>query len=204
MPLGPVIAEQALGGDLAFVGHGDLWQELLNQLLLAGPQLVPAGPAVEPVEGGGIAGFLRGHRNQRLERTCEALNRRSCGGALFPPMKRFLAFIAIMVGLAAPAQATGGFVCRTAGARPIQVSIGFGHVAGAPLLQDATRLSDNGRGVSVRAPQWWFDGTELRLLLSDPNGIRREASVKARRNGHVYDGNIWRNGQRRWIRSREG
>ena len=120
------------------------------------------------------------------------------------PMKRILVFLTILVGVAGPAQATGGFVCRTGGARPIQVSIGFGHVAGAPLLQDATRLSDNGRAVPVRAPQWWFDGTELRLLLSDPNGMRREAIVKARRNGHVYDGNIWRNGQRRWIRCREG
>jgi hypothetical protein len=119
-------------------------------------------------------------------------------------MKHLFAFIAIMVGLAGPAQATGGFVCRTAGARPIQISVGFGHVAGSPLLQDATRLSDNGRSIPVRAPQWWFDGSELRLLLADPSGLRREGIVKARRNGQVYDGNIWRNGQRRWIRCREG
>ena len=119
-------------------------------------------------------------------------------------MKRLLPFIAIMVGLTDPAPATGGFVCRTAGARPLQVSVGFGHVAGAPLLQDATRLSDDGRDVPVRSPQWWFDGTELRLLLADPNGLRREAVIKARRRGHVYDGNVWRNGKRRWIRCREG
>ena len=105
---------------------------------------------------------------------------------------------------ASPAIATGGFVCRTAGARPIQVSVGFGHVVGAPLLRDVTRLTDNGRNVPVTAPQWWFDGTELRLLLADPAGMRREAIVKARRNGHVYDGNIWRGGKRHWIRCREG
>ncbi len=119
-------------------------------------------------------------------------------------MKRALLLIGAMFALATPAHATGGFVCRTAGARPIQVSIGFGHVAGAPLLQNSTRLSDNGRTIPTKAPQWWFDGTELRLLLTDPNGMRREAIIKARRNGHVYDGNMWRNGQRRWIRCREG
>jgi len=119
-------------------------------------------------------------------------------------MRRALLIIGATFALAAPAHATGGFVCRTAGARPIQVSIGFGHVAGAPLLQDSTRLTDNGRNIPTKAPQWWFDGTELRLLLADPNGMRREAIIKARRNGQVYDGNIWRNGQRRWIRCREG
>ncbi|HEY0627734.1 MAG TPA: hypothetical protein VGD23_00230 [Sphingomicrobium sp.] len=111
---------------------------------------------------------------------------------------------ALLFGLTAPAYATGGFVCRTAGARPIQISVGFGHVSGAPLLQDATRLTDNGRNVPVTAPQWWFDGTELRLLLADPNGMRREALVKARRNGRVYDGSLWRGGKRHWIRCREG
>ena len=106
--------------------------------------------------------------------------------------------------LSAPAQATGGFVCLTAGPRPIQVSVGFGHAAGAPLLQNATRLTENGRNIAVTAPQWWFDGTELRLLLADPQGLRREAIVKARRNGRAFDGNLWRGGKRHWVRCREG
>ena len=110
----------------------------------------------------------------------------------------------ILASFSAPAHATGGFVCRTAGARPIEVSVGFGHVPGAPLLRDSTRLRDNGRNVPVTAPQWWFDGTELRLLLVDPNAMRREAIIKARRNGHVYDGSLWRGGKRRWVRCREG
>ena len=119
-------------------------------------------------------------------------------------MKRTVFATLLAMAIAAPAQATGGFVCRTAGARPIQATIGFGHVAGAPLLRDATRLSENGRNVPVTAPQWWFDGTELRLLLADPNGLRREAIIKARRNGQVYDGNLWRGGRRHWVRCREG
>jgi len=105
---------------------------------------------------------------------------------------------------ATPAHATGGFDCRTGGVRPIQVSLGFGHVAGAPLLQDATRLTDNGRPIPVAAPQWWFDGTELRLLLTDRAGQQREAFLKAVKRGPTYDGSIWRHGQRRRIRCREG
>jgi len=119
-------------------------------------------------------------------------------------MKKALFTSVVLVGLGAPAEATGGFVCRTAGARPIQVSVGFGHAVGAPLLRDATRLMDAGRNVHVTAPQWWFDGTELRLLLADPSGLRREAIIKARRNRDSFDGNLWRGGKRHWVRCREG
>jgi hypothetical protein len=109
-----------------------------------------------------------------------------------------------LILLAAPAHATGGFQCRTAGARPIAVSVGFGHAPGAPLLKDSTRLTDNGRNVPVTAPQWWLDETELRLLLADPSAMRREAIIKARRNGRTYDGSLWRGGKRHWVRCREG
>ena len=106
-----------------------------------------------------------------------------------------------LVTIAAPAHATGGFVCRTAGAEPIEVAVGFGHVPGAPLI--LTRLIDNGRDIPVRQSQWWLDDSELRLLLSDPNAMRREVVLKTKRNGHVYDGSLWRNGKRRWVRCRE-
>jgi len=118
-------------------------------------------------------------------------------------MTKYLLAIALMFS-ATSAHATGGFVCRTAGANPIQVSVGFGHVPGAPLITTATTLSENGRNIPVTAPQWWLDNSELRLLLADPSALRREAIIKARRNGHVYDGSLWRGGQRRWVRCREG
>jgi len=102
-----------------------------------------------------------------------------------------------------PAFATGGLMCRTGGSRPIEVSLGFAHAPGAPLLKDATRLRDNGRNIPVTTPQWWLDDSELRLLLSDPNAMRRELILKTRRNGQVYDGSLWRNGVRRWVRCRE-
>lgn len=105
---------------------------------------------------------------------------------------------------ASPSLATGGMVCRTAGPRPIEVSVGFGHTPGAPLIADATRLRDNGRNVPVIAPQWWLDESELRIMLADPAAMRREAVIKTRRSGHVYDGSLWRGGQRRWVRCREG
>ena len=119
-------------------------------------------------------------------------------------MNKALLCFPLLIGLAAPAQATGGLVCRTAGPRPIEISVGFGHAPGAPLITTATRLLDNGRTIAVTAPQWWLDNSELRLLLADPTAMRRELILKARRNGHYYDGSIWRNGQRRWVRCREG
>jgi hypothetical protein len=111
-------------------------------------------------------------------------------------------FAAAVISFAAPAHATGGLVCRTAGARPIEVSVGFGHVPGSPLL--TTRLLDAGRNVPVTAAQWWFDDTELRLILIGPNAVKQELLLRATRNGRRYDGSVWRGGHRRWVRCREG
>lgn len=107
----------------------------------------------------------------------------------------------MFAALPAAAQATGGFTCRTAGPRPIEATVGFGHVAGSPLI--LTRLVDNRRAVAVRSAQWWLDDRELRLVLTDPNAQRREVIIKAHRNGHVYDGDLWRGGKRHWVRCRE-
>ena len=102
---------------------------------------------------------------------------------------------------AAPAQATGGFICRTAGTRPVEVAIGFGHVPGAPLI--LTRLTDNGRNVPVQSAQWWLDNDEMRLLLIDPDGRQEQLKLKAKRKGWTYDGSLWRLGKSRWVRCRE-
>jgi len=117
-------------------------------------------------------------------------------------MKKAILCIALAC-LAAPAQATGGMVCRTAGPRPIEVAVGFGHVPGAPLI--LTRLIDNGREVPVRQAQWWLDQSEVRLLLIAPDALREELTLRAkRRNGHIYDGSVWRGGKRRWVRCQGG
>ena len=116
-------------------------------------------------------------------------------------MKRLLAF-ALAAIVASPAYATGGFVCRTAGAAPVEVAVGFGHVPGSPLI--ARRLVERGREIPVRDAQWWLDNSELRVLLISPDAHREEVRVRATRNGHVYDGSLWRNGKRRWVRCREG
>lgn len=116
-------------------------------------------------------------------------------------MKFLVPFAVAAIAFAAPAHATGGLVCKTAGAKPIEVSLGFGHVPGAPLI--ATRLRDNGRTVPVSAAQWWLDDMEVRLLLIGPNAIKQELLLRAKRNVHTYDGSLWRNGQRRWVRCRE-
>ena len=57
----PFVPEQPPRRDLAFGRHLDLWQQLVDELLLALAQLVPARAAVQPVEGQRVAGFERGH-----------------------------------------------------------------------------------------------------------------------------------------------
>lgn len=109
--------------------------------------------------------------------------------------------VVIAIGVAAPAHATGGLICRTAGPRPIQVSVGFGHVPGSPLI--LTQLLDNGRTVPVKSAQWWLDNSEVRLLLVGPNAMREELLLRAKRNRWTYDGSLWRSGKRHWVRCRE-
>ena len=116
-------------------------------------------------------------------------------------MKKFAFALPFALFAAVPADATGGLVCRTGGARPIEVSMGFGHVPGSPLI--LTRLLDNGRTVPVKPAQWWLDNDEVRLLLIDADARSQQLLLKARRNGLVYDGTLWRSGKRRWVRCRD-
>lgn len=113
----------------------------------------------------------------------------------------FLASLACLA-LAAPAHATGGFVCRTADAEPLELTIGMGHVAGSPIV--SLRLRESDSEMDVQAAQYWLDDRELRLLLTDPDSLERVAELRATRNGATYDGWVERNGKRRWIRCREG
>lgn len=115
-------------------------------------------------------------------------------------MKR-LGLALILLTVPATAQATGGYTCRTAGTRPVEVALGFGHVAGSALI--LTRLTDGPRRVPVKSAQWWLDDRELRVVLTDPQALRREVIVKAKRNGRTYDGDLWRGGKRHWVRCRE-
>ena len=112
-----------------------------------------------------------------------------------------IALALALLAAATPARATGGLICRTAGARPIALSLGFGHVPGSPLI--LVRLTDGGRNVPVTAAQWWLDNQEVRTVLINANAMTQELLLHARRNGHVYDGSLWRGGHRRWVRCRE-
>ena len=112
-----------------------------------------------------------------------------------------LGFAVASVSLATPTYATGGLNCRTAGARPIALSLGFGHVAGSPLI--LTRLLDAGRNVPVSAAQWWLDNEQVRVLLISSGAQKQELLLRAKRNGLVYDGSLWRSGKRHWVRCRE-
>jgi hypothetical protein len=116
-------------------------------------------------------------------------------------MKKILVFLPLLLGLAVPAQATGGLLCRTAGPRPIELSLVISHTV-VPAVVSA-RLSDTGRNVPVATAQSWLEQSEIRLDLVDPNSIRHEARLQAKKNGRFYDGRIWRFGRPRWIRCRE-
>jgi hypothetical protein len=109
---------------------------------------------------------------------------------------------ALTAAVAAPAHATGGLVCRTAGAKPVEVSLVVGPTAVSSVV--SARLTDRGRGIPVQIAQSWLEPTELRLDLVDPNAARHELRLRVARKGDAYDGSLWRLGQRRWVRCREG
>ena len=115
-------------------------------------------------------------------------------------MKKLLLLLPLLA-LAVPANATGGLVCRTAGARPIEVAMVISHTAVSSVV--SARLADNGREVPVALAQSWLEPNEVRLDLTDKNAARHELRLRAKKNGRSYDGSVWRLGQRRWVRCRE-
>jgi hypothetical protein len=116
-------------------------------------------------------------------------------------MKKPILAAVLALSAASPALAAGGMQCRTGGARPVEVNLTYGHVFGTPLV--ASRLLDNGRNIPNARAQWWLDRSEVRLLLTSPEASAEEVRLIARRSGSVYDGSLWRKGQRRWVRCRE-
>jgi len=113
----------------------------------------------------------------------------------------FTAALAIS-GLATPAHASGGLLCRTAGARPIELRLVISHTA-VPAVVSA-RLLDAGREVAVSLAQAWVEPGEIRVDLIDRNAQRHELSLRAKKNGGTFDGSMWRAGRRHWVRCREG
>lgn len=114
--------------------------------------------------------------------------------------KLFVAALAIAT--TTPAYATGGLVCRTAAPRPVEVALVISHTAVSAIV--SARLRENGRQVPVAVAQSWLEPNEVRLDLTDRNATRHELRLRAKRNGGAYDGSLWRGGQRRWVRCREG
>ena len=117
-------------------------------------------------------------------------------------MKKLLLAIVPALFAASPAHATGSLICTTAGAKPIEVQLVFGHSRFSSVFQG--RLNDNGRDVAVTVAQAWSEPNDIRVDLADPNVERHELRLRVRRKGDTYDGSIWRHGKRRWIRCEEG
>ena len=114
-------------------------------------------------------------------------------------MKRAFLLVPLLVAVASPAHATGAMTCQTAGPKPVTVALVIGHTTGSPLVSE--RMRESGKSVQVRAIQWWFDSSDLRLLLVDAQAA--EVTIKAKRNGRNYDGTMVRFGRSRWVRCRE-
>ena len=116
-------------------------------------------------------------------------------------MKRFIALAVPLFAVAAPAHATGGLTCSTAGARSVEAALVISHTTVASIV--SARLTDAGRNIPVRVAQSWLEPGEIRLDLVDPNAARHELRLRAKWNGRTFDGSIWRNAKRSWVRCRE-
>ena len=116
-------------------------------------------------------------------------------------MRKVLLALPLLLCAAAPAHATGGFVCETRGAKAISVSVVFTHSAGGALV--GATLVDNGKEVPTEKAQWWLDGVELRLLLTDPDLEREEVEIRARGAGEVMVGTLKRGGRTYRVRCEE-
>ena len=116
-------------------------------------------------------------------------------------MKWLILLGGLLLLIAAPADATSGMICETAGARPIRLYVVIGHAA-LPAVASA-RLEEQGRDVPIAVAQSWLDSRELRLDLVDPKSLRHELRLRVIQNGDRYDGSVWRKGIRRWVRCRE-
>ena len=106
-----------------------------------------------------------------------------------------------LCALAVPAQATGGFLCKTATGPQIEIALGFGHVPGAPLV--GHRLRAEGKLIASNAPQWWLDNKEMRLELTSPDAMKSLLVMRTKRVGYNYDGQVQYGERTQWIRCRE-
>lgn len=116
-------------------------------------------------------------------------------------MRKYLLALPLLFCAATPAHATGGFSCETRGTRKIEVNIVFSHTTGGMLLEAG--LTDNGKAIATEKAQWWLDGTELRLLLVDPNAEVEEVEIRARGAGEVMVGTLKRGGRTYRVRCEE-
>ena len=117
-------------------------------------------------------------------------------------MRKLATLAALGAGLAAaPAVATGGVLCKTAAEPEIEIAIGFGHVAGAPVV--SRRLRVDGKTVPGIVPQWWLNDDELNLQMTTPDSLESLLVMKTRRQGWHYDGQVTWAGRTHWIRCKE-
>lgn len=117
-------------------------------------------------------------------------------------MRTRIIFAALPIAvLATPANATGGFLCKTAKSPDIEIAVGFGHVPGAPIV--AKRLRVNGKEVAADIPQWWLNDDEMNLQMTTPDAMESLLVMRTTRKGWNYDGQVTYRGKTHWIRCKE-
>jgi len=116
-------------------------------------------------------------------------------------MRKICLALPLAIAAAPPAHATAGISCSTGGRGPIEVELVISRTIAASLV--SASLFENGSAVPTEQAQWWLDGTELRLVLVDPNAEREELMIRARRRGETYKGRVWRSGRSRAVRCEE-
>jgi hypothetical protein len=124
-----------------------------------------------------------------------------------PADVRRLALLALpLLGIAAPASATGGFHCEATDGSNLAISGTVGRVIGAPLIGASLHLGDRTLSTTDEPPliaigRSWLDEREMRVDLVDANAERFEAQLRARPRGDgTATGTLVREGRTHRVR----
>ena len=114
----------------------------------------------------------------------------------------------ILLALATPAGATGGFLCTAVGQEEPALSLVIGH--GIPGGVVAANLREGGRWLSTYAPvdriiidQWWIDRERTWVDLVDRETGEPAAQLRVTNHRFGGSGTLARNGRTFAVRCRE-
>lgn len=115
------------------------------------------------------------------------------------------AIAAAALCLSAPASATGGFLCSTAGGKEPAISLVIGHgipggVIGAAIREGGRWRSTMTPGEGLVLDQWWIDRERTWVDLVHPETGASEAKLRVRNQGFGGAGTLVRKGRAYQVR----